>query len=973
MDFAVLGELRVEDGDVDRTPPGQRSRDLLAVLLLRRGQPVEPATLLDLVWGEDATGLGVSVVHTQVARIRRSIGPEPIRTSDAGYRLDAARTDADRFLTAVQQARVAPGPAEGIALVEEALALWRADEPYVDVTATLVEAEVARLAEARVAALELLAGLHLELGTEAGAHTALELAEDLIARTPLRERGHELAMRATWRLGRQAEALEAYERLRRLLRDELGVDPGAAARELHARMLVQDPTLTAPTRSASGSLPTVPATPLVGREQELTRLRDLLAERPLVTLTGPGGVGKSRLLAEVPGLVAPGTRNAYLDLAALGEVETDQLAEALARALDVGVGTGAPVETVLAALAETDTVVMIDEAERSIAAVAALCSALLRTAGRVRIVVASRRPLEVTGEATLPLGPLACPDRDADPRTVATSPAVRLLRDRLADVDPTLGDRDDPDGPGLDRQGLDLLARIARRVDGLPLALELVAGHARTRSLAELDALFAEPLSLVTVETDRPDRHRTLRDVVAWSVERLPAEHARALRSLGVFAGPFTMPAARAVVASDDAEATVRALVRDGLVHLERTGDGFELRLLRTVRDLALDALEEAGEREEARRRHRRWHAERWSGALRSDALLFDVRDHYSDYVAALANALEDGDGAAAADLALTLTRLWCYTDMLRTGLRWTDRTLESGLLDPVQAARLRALRCNLLIHHDPARVRAEAADAIAVLTEAGDDLGLTGAHLVAALELGGSGEPAAALDHARASVRHSRSAGPERQADALGVLAAVACASAPAEAEAAAREAWTLVRRTGSAAAISSVAANVSWALLGLGVAADAHDVLTQTLEERSRIVRDVPTTQDPDAVPTFLRLNLAWADLLTGRPAPALRGFAAVLEASPDSLEDRKSAEVYLGAGAALVDLDDPAAAEVLAGAAALVERTGLALHPWQEKLLAHAAERAGGRPRWSWSAEVTGQRLAQLIRSAADALTD
>jgi len=969
MDFAVLGELRATQAGVDRTPAGQRSRDLLAVLLLRRGQAVEPATLLDLVWGEDAVDLDASVVHTQVARIRRTLGADAVRTTDAGYRVNDTDTDADRFLADVQLARATRNHDDALVLIDRALARWRADEAYVDVTSALVEAEAARLADARAGALELRAELLLRQGTDVGVHTALDIAEALVTRTPLREHGHELAMLATWRLGRQAEALEAYERLRRLLRDELGVDPGAAARELHARMLAQDPSLNSSSPAvtdAAVGLPAAPVNRLIGREQEVDRLRDLITERPLVTVTGPGGVGKSRLLAEVPGLI--GSRRCVLvDLAAVHEVDTECLAEAIARALGLPVGATEAQETVLAALAGSDLLLLIDEAERNVAVVAGLCSAIVRRAAQVSVVVASRRPLEVTGEALLPIGPLPCPAPEADRDTIAASPAVQLLRERIADVAP------DFEAATYDARSLDLLARFARRVDGLPLALELVAGHARTRSLADLDEVLAEPLTLAAVEADRPDRHRTLRDVIQWSVERVPAEQARALRRLGVFAGPFSLEAACVVVATEEAEQQVRALIREGLIHLDRTGDGFVLRLLRPVRDLALTELEAGDEHADVRRRHRRWHAERWRGALRSDALLFDVRDHYSDYVAALASALEDADGEAAGDLAMTLTRLWTYTDMLRTGLRWSDRALDAGIIDPLQAARIRALRSNLLIHHDPARVRVEVDAALAVLTAADDSLWLAGAHLVAALEHGESGDTVAAVEHGRAAVKHSRRSTPERQADALGVLAAIACSEAPEEAEAAAREAWGLARRSGSVAAVSSVGSNVAWALIGLGLAEDAYDVLTQALAERTRIVQGVSTLHDPDSIPTFFRLNLAWADLLAGRAPLAVPGFAAVIEATPDALEDRKAAEIFLGAGAALAALDDPGASEILAGATALIERTALYLHPWQEKLLASAVERAGGRERWSWSTDiVTGQRLADLVRTGADSLS-
>lgn len=964
MEFAVLGELRVRDGDLDRTPRGQRSRDLLAALLLRSGQAVEAGTLLDLVWGEEAVDRSPAVVHTQMSRLRSALGDGVVETTGTGYRLVAADTDAAAFETALARAREHRDPDLALGHLEPALALWRGTDSYVDISRHLVEAETTRLGEARADALELRAELLLRSAREHALHEALAQAETLVAQAPLRERGHELAMIASWRLGRQGEALAGYDRLRRLLRDELGVDPGPAVRELHGRMLDHDPTLGEAGRAAQpASAPPRPVTATIGREEELARLVALADSRPLVTMTGPGGVGKSRLLAELHA-ARPDRARAYVDLASLDITDPESFAEAVARAVGVRPGPGSALDAIAEALRDADLLLLLDEAERDVAAVGTVAGALVRACPGVSVVVASRTPLTVTGEVVLPIAPLPCPPSDAGAATVAASPAVRLLRDRIADHAP---------GLGLDHR-LDLVADLARKVDGLPLALELLAGHARTRSLAELGDLLTDPLALAAVEEDRPDRHRSLRDVVAWSYERLPADQAQALRRLAVFAGPFSVAAACVVVGGADAETVIRALARDGLVHLDRAEDGIVLRLLRTVRDLALAELEaNPVELRRARDRHRRWHADRWRGALRSDALLFDVRDHYSDYVAALADALENRDGSSVGALAITLARLWSYTDMLTTGMRWTDRAIDSGLLDDTVIARVRTMQATLYFHNDPGRARAALTDAITVLTRAEDAPWLVTAHLVAGLERADAGDPEGAVRHGRLAVEQARRVTDERLADALGALACSAVLLDPDEAEAAAREAWSLALRSGSMAAISSVSSNVSWALISLGRPQDARDVLREAMAERTRIVRGVATLQDPDAVPTFLRLNLAWSDLLSGDPGAALAGFAFVLEATPDSYEDRRAAEIFLGAGAALADLEAPTAAEVISGAEVLVDRSALVLMPWQEKLLARAAESAGGRERWAFRPElVTGHRLADLVREAAPAFS-
>ena len=246
------------------------------------------------------------------------------------------------------------------------------------------------------------------------------------------------------------------------------------------------------------------------------------------------------------------------------------------------------------------------------------------------------------------------------------------------------------------------LGRLAREVDGLPLALELLARKASTRSLAELGQAARRPLDL-TGEQDRPDRHRSLRDTLLWSADALDPEHRRVLRHIGVFRGEFGADAAGAVVPrGDDVPGALRTLVRDALVQVSRRPDGLRVRLLRTVRDLALEGLEETGALAATRARHRRWYADRWRGAPRSDELLLDVHASYADFVEALRTALEDDDQDTVADLAIALARFWAYTDMVGTGVRWLGEVLDSGLPGELERAHVLVMRAVLTLHADP-------------------------------------------------------------------------------------------------------------------------------------------------------------------------------------------------------------------------------------------------------------------------------
>lgn len=945
MEFGVLGDLRAHDaGGLVRSVGGPRSRDLLAVLLSRAGQSVDPLALLDAVW--DGAGLGVAVVHTQVARLRRALGGQAIETTTTGYRLGPHGTDADSFLRLVRRADEAADPRSAVSALEQALALWRGERAYADVTPGLVDPEVARLGEARSKAQEVLAARHLDVPDGDGVPSALTLARDLIRREPLRERAYELAMVAAARSGLRAEALEIFHELRRTLREELGIDPGETAREIQRRVLEQE-TFDEGPEAIRPALP-APTNRLIGRAAELAELVGLAESRRLVTIVGPGGVGKSRLLAEFALLL--GYDLAYVDLAPLESLASvEAVSDLVGKALGVGIAQDGPAS--LARASRPGLVrLLIDEGERSPDELAVVLETLLRSWPGLRIVVTSRRPLGALGEAQLPLAPLACPAPRSDAAESARSPAVSLLVERIADRigawEP--GDHD-----------LVRLGHFARRVDGLPLALELLAAQMPGHDLDDLDAALDDPLALASDEAGRAARHRTIRDTIAWSVGRLEPRDRATLARLAVFAGTFGRDAAEAVAGGSPGRGAVRdslkALVRDALVHLERCPDGIRLRLLRTVRDLALEELEATGEAGVVRARHRTWHAERWRGALRSDALLLDVRDHYGDYLAALRSSLQDGDATALADLTLTLGRLWIYGDQLGPGLEWSERALDSGLLDELSAARVLTMRSVLLFQHDPARARAGLVRAVPVLERHAETSWLIGALDSWALERDVAGESAQACALAERAVSAARSSTPERQADALGTLAAVAAEYDPALARHAGEEAWSLALASGSAAAAASVGTNVVWAALG-----------AERPEVALRVAAEAVVLQPPGAIPAFLHLNHAWALLVSGAPGEALERFALVAGAGRGRAEDHRTVESALGAGLALLRLERPEATAVLEATEAILERTGIHLTRWQTGLLAQARIRTGATlPGWGTSPL---PRLVELVTAAA-----
>ncbi len=948
VEVAVLGGLLVRDHDEERVPRGQRSRDLLAALVLRHHQPVDPSVLLEQVWGEGA-GLGVAVVHTQVARLRRDVGDPTVLTTGGGYRLGELDLDADRFAWLVSEARGA-APDDAVGLLRRALGLWRGDRPYADVSEQLVVAESSRLLGLRTAAFELLAERLLDRGDGAAVDEAAALSERLVAADPLRERGHELAILAAAR----ADALAAYDRLRTTLTEELGIDPAPRAQELQLRVLRDEigPSAIGSPGSSSVSAP-APTTRIVGREEELARLRELLAERRLVTVAGLGGVGKSRLLAELATILGRGRVGGYLDLATLPERPGAELVEAVGRALGLSVPDADPVEALAAEIGTRATVLLADEAERCLADVAQVVEALLARCPGLRVVVTSRRPLGVAEEAVFALGPLPTPPPDVDPATAAAAPAVVLLRERIADRAPDLVHGDD---------AVPRLAALARRVDGVPLALQLLAAQAPGRSLDELDAHLDVPLALASDEGGLAPRHRTMQDTVAWSLDRLAARELRMLRRLAVFAGSFEPPVARAVAGSDlgseaDASAALHALVRDALVHVERSPSGLSFRLLRPVRDLARERLAEAGELDAATRRHRRWYAERWRGAQRSDALLQDVREHHPDYLLALAGAHEAGDREQIVDLTATIGYLWIFDNLLGPGVRWCTRALDSGLLSPLERARVLRMRGVLEANHDAERARVDLTEAIPVFAEYDDQVGLSGAHYALSLERSYSGDDEAALEHARLGVSAARHTHDERLADALANLAVVASVIDPVEAEAAAHEAWALVGRSGSVVALSGVATNLAWAQLAMGHGEVALELIGRA---EARLAPAEPTD--------YLRFLRAWGLLVTGEPRPALADLARVIAAHEEAWEGRWMATCFVAAAIGLAAVAHPVAPELLAGAEANWARAGTSPAAWQEPLLAAAREHAAAIGPAPWGADTaSGRALAALVLSA------
>ena len=567
MLFRLLGplEVEVEGGTVDLGPPLQRA--LLTLLLFESGHVVSTDTILDVMWGDDPPATARKSVQKYVSQLRKLL-PGVITSRSGGYLLEPVETDVEHFEETVQAAR-------STAAYETAFAWWRGT-PYQElVDWPGSQPERTRLEEVRMLALENKFKLQLSGGDAEGVIGALE---EMVARHPLREGLWGLLMRALYRANRQADALRAYQRLRRQLAEELGIEPSLDLQQLENQILLQDPSLRSG-EAAGSNLPSS-LTSFVGRTEELDRMRDVLGAARLVTLVGPGGSGKSRLALEHarqstsahPGGVW------WSELAPV--TSPDRVATALAAPLGVGSSGERLIEDLLIDyLRERNILLVVDNCEHLVGEVARLLDKLLRSSDELTVLATSREPLGIPGEVVFEVLPLSLPEPIADVESIAASDAVRLLLDRVREVDQQFM---------FGASNATAIASICRTLDGMPLALELVAAQFRSFTPNEIVTLLGRRFELlVKGQTSAPARHRTLRAAVAWSYELLDEPAQRLFRRLAVFRGGFDLEAATEVCSWDVAggiAASLSSLVDKSLVIADRREGGTRYRLLETLR-----------------------------------------------------------------------------------------------------------------------------------------------------------------------------------------------------------------------------------------------------------------------------------------------------------------------------------------------------------------------------------------------------
>ncbi|MEU1402438.1 BTAD domain-containing putative transcriptional regulator [Streptomyces sp. NPDC005728] len=695
--YRLLGPTQALRTDGTPVPVGgARLRALLSVLALRAGRTVPAGLLVDEVWGTDPPSDAAGALQALVGRLRRALGADAVASAEGGYRLAAAPDDIDltRFdrLTGEGLAALADGdPAKAAVVLDDALALWRgpalADLP--DRTAEAARWETRRLDALRARHTAALALGHAE-------QSLPELAA-LCDSHPLDEPLQALRLRALRDAGRPAEALAAYEDVRQLLADRLGSDPGPELRALHAELLTEAPPEQRPAPPAAlGNLP-ARLTSFVGRESDIAAIgADLTAAR-LVTLLGPGGAGKTRLSQEAAEAVRHTARDGVW-LAELAPVDDpDAVAQAVLTAIGaretVMHGAGAetmravtdghdPVDRLVEHCARRRMLLILDNCEHVIEAAAQLAERLLARCPELTVLATSREPLGVPGELVRPVEPL--------PEPVA----LRLLADRGAAARPGFRVGDDPEAS----------AEICRRLDGLPLAIELAAARLRMLTSRQIADRLDDRFRLLTSgsRTVLP-RQQTLRAVVDWSWDLLDTDERDVLSRLSVFAGGCDLAAAEAVCGPAALDALGSLVDKSLVVASPVADDGMRYRLLETVAEYAAERLAESGRRSEAERAHLTYYRELARTAdplLRGPeqrAAIDRLQREYENLRTALRHAVAAGDEQEGLALVLSLIWYWQMRDLRLDARTWCEEVMALGpdpFVEPVRPARPVWQRC---------------------------------------------------------------------------------------------------------------------------------------------------------------------------------------------------------------------------------------------------------------------------------------
>jgi predicted ATPase/DNA-binding SARP family transcriptional activator len=895
--FEVLADGRVADVG------GSKRQALLAMLALRNGRVVDVDALVDGLWEEQLPSAPRNALHHHIARLRATLGEAAIAGSADGYSLNEAHVDAVRFeeLLAETRGALRAGDVRAAAdAVAAALDLWRGSALQGLTGTAWFDAEARRLETLRVDALE----EQFEVGLALGEHRELVAAlQSAVADNAFRERLWGQLMLALYRSGRQADALEAFQEARRVLADELGLEPGPELRRLQDAILAHDPAIAAVSAAGRrrGNLP-APSTSFVGREDELVQVATLLRRHRQVTLTGPPGVGKSRLALETARSLEDEFPDGIwlVDFARAGDA--DDGVRLLARAVDA---RGAdPLARVASRLRHAAALLVLDACEHVLDEAARIVSTVLAECPQVRILATSREALHVTSEVRLPVAPLE-------------AAAVELFLERARAARP---------GFEADAEAVALAGEIARRVDGLPLAIELAAARVNVLGLGELVAVLERRAVLLRDSPVSDPTSTALRGLVEWSYDLLHGDEKTVLQQLAVQRGGASLPSLVALAGRHGLnEATVAylvaALVDKSIVSASFADGAARYDMLDTVRDYLLERLVESGALDAVRGAHAEYFA-----AL-ADEARFELRGpewlrwqrrlelENDNLWAALAYARDAPDPAVAVRLG-TLGWYFALADRVSEGRRFLELALSATDDDAPVELRIEQLAdiCYIATEEfdlayalvageravslaataaapwqrgfaqlmlalalgqsgEVERAAAMAGDAAAAFEAAEDDWGIAASSLIRAIGAAHAGDVSTVTATASVAHRHSDAVGYDAfRAPAL-LLEAWAAEGRGEDAAAvdAYRRAFELAGRIG-------FGDHAAFALAGLGAIALANGDLGKAEELQQQALTTADAAQAP-WVAAQARVQLARVAAASGDTDEAVRLFREVL----------------------------------------------------------------------------------------------